>query len=71
MVMKPDPKIKAQMVLFNWIRHRKGLSNKEIAEMLGHSYSSTVSYCMNFRYHEEGNWKNEDNPILMCPECFL
>ena len=71
MVMKPDPKIKAQMVLFNWIRHRKGLSNKEIAEMLGHSYPSTVSYCMNFRYHEEGNWKNEDNPILMCPECFL
>ena len=68
---KPDPKIKAQMVLFNWIRHRKGLSNKEIAEMLGHSYPSTVSYCMNFRYHEEGNWKNEDNPILMCPECFL
>ena len=29
MVMKPDPKIKAQMVLFNWIRHRKGLSNKD------------------------------------------
>ena len=45
MVMKPDPKIKAQMVLFNWIKHRKGLSNKKIAEMLGHSYPSTVSYC--------------------------
>ena len=71
MVMKPDPKIKAQMVLFNWMRHRKELSNNEIAEMLGHSYSSTVSYHMNFRYHEGGNWKNEDNPILMDPECFL
>ena len=41
--MKPDHRIKPQMVLFNWIHQRRGESFKEIAEKLGYNSPSYVS----------------------------
>lgn len=69
-IQKPDPKIKGQMVLMNWLKHRKGLTSNEIRDILGLAKgSTTVQVYHRFDFHRNDNttW---DKPFVP-PKWFL
>ncbi len=70
MVLKPDERIKGEMVLMNWIRHRQGRSDEQIQDILGYASRSSVSVLRLFRHPYQTDRIKWD-PIPMSPDCFL
>ena len=67
MALKPDNRIKASMVLVNWIKHKWSKSDEQIQAILGYKSLSSVKVLGLFSSQYEGEWE----PIPMSPECFL
>lgn len=70
MVLKPDERIKGEMVLMNWIRHRQGRSDEQIQDILGYASRSSVSVLRLFKHPYQTDRIKWD-PIPMSPDCFL
>lgn len=67
---KPDRKIKGQMVLVNWLKHRKGLTDDQICVSLGLKSESSIAVLRRFEVspsHGQTTWYKPD----ILPEFFL
>lgn len=69
-IQNPDPRIKGQMVLMNWLKHRKGLTYDEIRDILALAEgSTTVQVYRRFDFAESDSTTWE-KPFIT-PEWFL
>ena len=70
MILKPDERIKGEMVLMNWMRHRQGRSDEQIQDILGYASRSSVSVLRLFKHSYQTD-RTKWDPIPMSPDCFL
>lgn len=70
MMLKPDSRIKGEMVLMNWLKYRWVDDEKEIRDILGYKSVASVTVHMLFKYQDHKNiirW----HFIPMSADCFL
>ncbi|RKU39471.1 hypothetical protein C6496_01760 [Candidatus Poribacteria bacterium] len=67
---KPDPRIIGQMVLVNWLKHKRGLTDDQISVILGLKSESSIAVLRRFEVNPSRGQTTWYKPDIL-PEFFL